>query len=45
MKVEISKATDQIYLLPYIKVTYTRNLNGNYELCFGWFNYCLIVSI
>lgn len=34
-----TKVLSQIYLLPYIKVTHNRNLNGNYEIILGWFNF------
>ena len=39
MKLEFAKIVDQIYVLPYIKVTYSRELNGNYEFIVGWMNY------
>lgn len=39
MKLEFAKIVDQIYVLPYIKLTYTRNLNGNYEFIIGWLNW------
>lgn len=35
----------QIYILPYIKVTYDRVLNGNYELIVGWINREISISI
>ena len=38
MKIRIYKVGYQFYLLPYIKITYSRFLNGNYELILGWFN-------
>lgn len=28
----------QVYLLPSIKITHARKLNGYYEIIFGWFN-------
>ena len=28
----------QVYLLPSVKITHTRKLNGYYEIIFGWFN-------
>lgn len=36
MKISVSKVLDQIYLLPYIKLTHTRRLNGDLELIVGW---------
>ena len=34
-----AKVLSQIYLLPYVKVTHNRSLNGNYEVILGWFNF------
>jgi hypothetical protein len=42
MKIEIAKVVGQIYILPYVKITYDKSLNGNYELIMGWLNYQLI---
>lgn len=39
MKIEIATVMDQVYILPYIKITYSRELNGNYEFIVGWLNY------
>lgn len=36
MKIRIYKVSYQFYLLPYIKITFSRFLNGNYELILGW---------
>jgi hypothetical protein len=38
MKIHIHKIDSQLYLLPFIKVTYNKVLNGHYELIIGWFN-------
>lgn len=35
----------QIYVLPYIKITHTRALNGDLELIVGWLKWELIVAI
>ena len=35
----------QIYLLPFIKVTHDKSLNGELELIFGWFNKELAITI
>lgn len=35
----------QVYLLPYIKITYTRKLNGNLELIIGWLTKELVIVI
>lgn len=44
MKIEINKVLYQLYFLPYIKVTYNKILNGNYELIFGWVNRELVIT-
>jgi len=36
MKVKLARIYGQVYLLPFIKVTYTRRLNGDLELIIGW---------
>lgn len=38
MKIKVYQVSYQFYLLPYIKITYSRFLNGNYELILGWFD-------
>ena len=37
---KISKHTifGQFHVLPFIKITYDKILNGDYELIIGWFN-------
>ena len=37
---KLSKYTTfgQVYILPYIKITYDKTLNGDYELLIGWIN-------
>jgi hypothetical protein len=35
-KLSISSICSQIYLIPTIKITHNKFLNGNYELCFVW---------
>jgi hypothetical protein len=44
MKVYLSKIWDQVYVLPFVKVTYTRELSGDYELIIGWLNWELIIG-
>jgi hypothetical protein len=44
MKVYIHKIDSQLYLLPFVKVTYDKVLNGDYELIIGWFNIGLSIS-
>ncbi len=45
MKISKAEVWGQIYLLPYIKVTHTRDLNGDLELIFGWLKWELVFSI
>jgi hypothetical protein len=45
MKIGISSVWGQIYILPYIKLTHTRTLNGDLELIIGWLNKEIVVSI
>ena len=45
MKVTRCKVWGQIYLLPYIKLTHDRTLNGDLELIIGWLNKELIIGI
>lgn len=45
MKISISEVGYQIYIIPYIKITYTRILNGDLELIIGWINKEIIISI
>jgi len=45
MNVEISNVSYQTYLLPYLKITTNRFLNGRYELIIGWLNKEIIISI
>ena len=42
MKISIDKVVYQMYILPYMKITYDSWLNGDYELIFGWLNYQLV---
>jgi hypothetical protein len=45
MKVSIVTVGHQIYLTPYVKITTTRFLNGDYELIFGWLKWQIIFSV
>lgn len=35
----------QLYILPFVKVTHTRVLNGDYELLIGWLKWRLAITI
>lgn len=41
----LDKIWGQIYLLPYIKLTHTRYLNGSYEFTIGWLKWQLSIYI
>ena len=45
MRIEVYTIMCQVYLLPYVKVTHTKYLNGYYELSFGWLNKELVIVI
>jgi hypothetical protein len=45
MKLSINEVWGQVYLLPFIKLTHTRDLNGDLELIIGWLNRELVISI
>ncbi len=45
IKIRIYKVAYQTYLTPYLKVTTSRYLNGNYELILGWFNVQLTLLV
>jgi hypothetical protein len=45
MKLSINEIWGQVYLLPFIKLTHTRDLNGDLELIIGWLNRELVISI
>ena len=38
MQINIYQVLFQFYLLPYIKITHSRLLNGDYEFIIGWLN-------
>lgn len=43
MKIQIEQVWGQIYVIPSIKITHDRMLNGNHELIFGWLKYQLVI--
>jgi len=45
MKISINEIWGQVYLLPFIKLTHTRQLNGDIELIIGWLNQELVIGI
>ena len=42
---KIYKIESQVYLLPYIKITHDRILNGKYELIIGWLTREIVISV
>lgn len=44
MKISLSQTMGQIYILPYVKITYDKFLNGRYEFIIGWLNYELVFA-
>jgi hypothetical protein len=45
MKLSINEVWGQVYFLPFIKLTHTRQLNGDLELIIGWLNRELVIGI
>jgi hypothetical protein len=45
IKFEICSVWGQMYILPFVKLTYTRTLNGDLELIIGWLNKELVIGI
>jgi hypothetical protein len=44
MRIEIYEVGYQVYLLPTIKITHTRFLNGDYEIILGLFKWEIALS-
>jgi len=45
MKISISSIWGQFYILPFIKLTYIRTLNGDLELIIGWLRWEIVIGI
>jgi|694.fasta_scaffold00850_23 hypothetical protein len=45
MKFKVYETSYQLFVLPYIGVTYDKTLNGHYELFFGWLKYEAVITI
>jgi hypothetical protein len=43
MKIAIDEVMGQLYITPYVKVTYDKTLNGNYEFIIGWLKWQLTI--
>jgi hypothetical protein len=42
---KIFEVYGQIYILPFVKITHTRDLNGDLELIIGWLKWGLIIKL
>lgn len=45
MKITKCEVWGQVYILPFVKLTHTRNLNGDLELIIGWLNKEIVIGI
>lgn len=45
MRISISSIWGQVYILPFIKLTHTRTLNGNLEFIIGWLKWEIVFSV
>jgi hypothetical protein len=45
VKISINEVWGQVYLLPFIKLTHTRDLNGDLELIIGYLKWELVIGI
>jgi hypothetical protein len=45
MKLRIYTVMYQLYIFPYLKITYDKYLNGNYEIILGWLRWEIVLEI
>ena len=45
MRIRFSKVLCQVYVLPYVKITYDRFLNGDIEIIVGWLNREIVIGL
>jgi len=45
MDIELEQIWGQVYILPFVKVTHDKYLNGNYEFIIGWLKWQLTLTI
>lgn len=45
MKIRIDTVMYQLYIFPYLKITYDKYLNGNYEIILGWLRWEIVLEI
>jgi len=43
--INIYHVTGQLYLLPFVKVTHDKTLNGEYEFIVGWLNKEIVITL
>jgi len=44
MRISIHTIAYQLYILPFVTLTYDKTLNGNYEFIVGWMNMGIIFA-
>jgi len=44
MEISICEIWGQVYLLPFIKITHDKFINGNYEFIIGWLKWEIIFT-
>lgn len=44
-RIKIYNILDQVYVLPFVKFTYHRRLNGYVEFIIGWLNKEIVISL
>ncbi len=45
MSISMEYIWAQLYIVPFVKVTHTRVLNGDYEFIIGWLKWQLAITI
>ena len=45
LEIGISEVWGQVYLLPFVKITHDKVLNGRYEFIIGWLKWEVIIML
>jgi hypothetical protein len=45
IRIKVYDVWGQVYLIPYIKLTHSRKLNGDLEFIIGWLKWELVIGI
>ena len=45
IEIGISEVWGQVYLLPFVKITHDKLINGRYEFIVGWFKWEVIIML